>query len=254
MRAMPRLIAHRLGRAYGIDSSLRTLRRTLDRPVGGLETDVCLTSDGDLVLLHDPLLTLGTTLSGWAHERTAAELRAGRLLDGDGPSDEPPMFLSELLETAPPELPLQLEVKAHADPELARRTAAAICARSGRERDRVEVISFHGAACAEAAARGYRARLVVWADYAPEALAAWAVSHGVGGVSIEHFLLSEPLVRTLRLAGLSVNTGTINSVELLERALAFEPDAVCTDRPHELHAEALAAGIGATGPAAALAA
>ena len=53
---------------------------------------------------------------------------------------------------------------------------------------------------------------------------------------------------------MSVNTGTINSVELLERALAFEPDAVCTDRPHALHAEALAAGIGATGPAAALSA
>ena len=33
----------------------------------GLETDVCLTADGRLVLLHDPLLTLGTTLDGWAH-------------------------------------------------------------------------------------------------------------------------------------------------------------------------------------------
>jgi glycerophosphoryl diester phosphodiesterase len=251
---MPPLFAHRLGRANGIDSSMRTLRRTLDGPVGGLETDVCLTSDGDLVLLHDPLLAMATTLSGWAHERTAAELREGRLLDGDGPSDEPPMFLSELLETVPAELPLQLEVKAHADPELARRTAATICARCGRERDRVEVTSFHGTACAEAAARGYRARLVIWADYAPEALAAWAARHCVGGVSIEHFLLSEPLVRTLRLAGLSVNTGTINSVELLERVLAFEPDAVCTDRPHALRAEGLAAGIGATAPVEALAA
>ena len=251
---MPRLYAHRLGRAYGLDSSMRTLEWTLDRPVGGLETDLCLTSDGDLVLLHDPLLSLGTNLSGWAHERSAAELRSGRLLGGDGPSDEPPMFLDELLDTVPADLPLQLEVKAHADPELARRTAAAICDRCGGERDRVEVIGFHGVACGEAAARGFRARLVVWADYAPEALAAWAAHHRVSGVSIEHFLLSEPLVRTLRLAGLSVNTGTINSLELLERALAFEPDAVCTDRPHGLRAEGLAAGIGASGPVEALAA
>jgi glycerophosphoryl diester phosphodiesterase len=254
MQPMPRLYAHRLGRAYGIDSSMKTLHRTLDGPVGGLETDVCLTSDGDLVLLHDPLLALGTTLSGWAHERTAAELRSGRLLDCEGPSDEPPMLLSQLLDAAPAELPLQLEVKAHADPELARRTAAAICDRCSGERDRVEVIGFHGVACAEAGARGYRARLVVWADYAPEALAAWAAQHRVSGVSIEHFLLSEPLVRTLRLAGLSVNTGTINSVELLERALAFEPDAVCTDRPHGLYAEGLAAGLGARGSVEALAA
>jgi glycerophosphoryl diester phosphodiesterase len=38
-----------------------------------------LTADGDPVLLHDPLLDLGTTVSGWAHQRTAAEIRAGWL-------------------------------------------------------------------------------------------------------------------------------------------------------------------------------
>ena len=45
----------------------RRLRRSLEQHVDGLETDCCLTADGELVLLHDPLLELGTTLSGWAH-------------------------------------------------------------------------------------------------------------------------------------------------------------------------------------------
>src|SRR6266540_2657297 len=165
--AAPLLYAHRLGRDYGIDSSMEALRRTLAGPIDGLETDVCLTADGELVLLHDPLLSLGTTLSGWAHERTAAEIVRAHLLDGTGkPSDERPMLVSELLEAAPRELGIQLEVKAHADPELARRTAAAICEGCEGERERVEVIGFHAAACAEAAARGFRARLVIWADYA----------------------------------------------------------------------------------------
>jgi glycerophosphoryl diester phosphodiesterase len=255
VQALPPIYAHRLGRVYGIDSSAGALQRTLAGPVEGLETDVCLTADGDLVLLHDPLLSLGTNLSGWAGERTAAELRAGRLLDRDGqPSDEPPMLVYELLEAAPAELTLQLEIKAHADPELARRTAAAICERCTEDRERIEVIGFHVAACAEAAARGFRARLLIWADYAPEALAAWAVRHGVVGVSVEHFLLSDGLVRTLRLAGLSVSTGTVNSVELLERVLAFGLDSVCTDRPHELRREAEAAGIVPIGQVSAIAA
>src|SRR5262245_30246185 len=55
------LIAHRLGRAYGPDNSDTALRRSLTRSLEGLETDVCLTADGELVLLHDPLLSLGTT-------------------------------------------------------------------------------------------------------------------------------------------------------------------------------------------------
>jgi glycerophosphoryl diester phosphodiesterase len=74
---VPAIIAHRLGRAYGPDSSRQALRRSLSQPLDGLETDCCLTADGQLVLLHDPLLALGTTTSGWAHERTAAQILAG---------------------------------------------------------------------------------------------------------------------------------------------------------------------------------
>ncbi|MDP9228877.1 MAG: hypothetical protein M3M99_07430 [Actinomycetota bacterium] len=236
-----KLIAHRLGRAYGPDSSAAALAGALAGPLEGLETDLVLTADRKLVLLHDPLLPLSTTLTGWAHERSAGEILAGRLLDRSGePTGERPLLFEELLASVPPELTLQLEVKAHADDELAGRTADLICdhVEAAAAVERVELISFYSGACARAAARGLSSRLIVWADYAPEALAGWAVDCGVAGVSIEHFLLSERLLGPLRLAGLSVNTGTVNDSESLERVLAFGPDAVVTDRPHELRAEA----------------
>jgi glycerophosphoryl diester phosphodiesterase len=241
----PALYAHRLGRAYGPDSSLAALSGALAAPLEGLETDVCLTADGGLVLLHDPLLTLNTTLEGWTHERSLAEIQRSRIRDAHGdPTGESPLSLDQLLERVPDDLVVQLEVKAHADPDLARRTAEATCERLRHERrDRFELISFHRDACALAAAHGFRARLVVWADYAPEALAAWAVRHGITGISVEHFLLTQPLVKVMRLAGLSINTGTVNHAELLSRLLELEPDAVCTDRPHELRREMALLGI-----------
>jgi Glycerophosphoryl diester phosphodiesterase family len=125
------------------DSSAAALTRALGRPLDGLETDCCLTADGELVLLHDPRLEVGTTVSGWAHERTAAQIRAGRLRHRDGtPSDERPLLLDELLELAPPGATLQLEVEAHADPALARRTARASGERlrDHPARERTEVI------------------------------------------------------------------------------------------------------------------
>src|SRR5947208_8633921 len=137
--AIPPLHAHRLGRDYGPDSSAQALAGALAAGVDGLETDVCMTSDGELVLLHDPLLSAGTTLEGWAHERTAAEITRARLRDrGGNPTGERPLGLDELIAATPVDLPLQLEVKAHADRELARRTAAAICERysKGPERRR----------------------------------------------------------------------------------------------------------------------
>jgi len=235
------LIAHRCGRAYGPDSSRRALRAALaGGPLRGVETDVCLTRDGALVCLHDPYLALGTTLTGWTHERSAADVLAGRLLDGEGRATaERPLLVDEVLDLVPPGLTVQLDVKAHADAALARRTADALAAVLARRPDagRVEVLSFHAAAVKQAVSHGLAGRLVIWADYAPAALARWAADVALRGVCVEHFLLGQPLVAALRDAGLSVTTGTVNHAAIAERALAHAPDALTSDRPHQLTAE-----------------
>jgi glycerophosphoryl diester phosphodiesterase len=235
------LIAHRCGRAYGPDSSRRALRAALaGGPLAGVETDVCLTRDGALVCLHDPCLALVSTLTGWAHERSAADVLAGRLLTADGRvSRERPLLVEELLDLVPPGLTVQLDVKAHADDALARRTVSALAAVLARRTDagRIEVLSFHAGAVEQAAAHGLATRLVIWADYAPDALAHWATARALRGVCIEHFLLGAPIVEALRDAGLSITTGTVNQAMIAERVLAHAPDALTSDRPHELAAE-----------------
>lgn len=236
----PALYAHRLGRDPGPDCSRAALGTTLSGPVDGLEADVCLTADGRLALLHDPWLETGTTASGWAHETTWADLRRARLRNRHGkPTQESPMLVEELLDSAPPELIVQLEVKAYCDPALARATAAALARVVGRrpDRDRVEVLSFQVAACEVAARDGLATRLIAWADYAPSALARWAQQAGVRGVCIEHFLLHPELVECLRVRGLSVTTGTINEAALAERAMELGVDAITTDRPAGLRYE-----------------
>lgn len=277
---LPPLYAHRLGRGYGPDSSAAALQGALAAGVDGLETDLCLTADGELALLHDPYLPLATDLEGFVHERTAAELRRARLRDAAGrTTSEAPLFLDDLLAAAPPDLTLQLEIKAHADPALALRTLQATAERLQGERPRrdgpavadrlrgrrparpglrsvgaararvrrpeIELLSFSADVCARAARLGWPARLVVWADYAPATLARWARRHGVAGVCVEHFLLSAPLADALRAGGLSLSTGTINEPALLDRVLRFRPDAVTSDRPDALRQPAAALSLAA---------
>jgi glycerophosphoryl diester phosphodiesterase len=245
---LPLLYAHRLGRDPGPDSSRAALRATLDGRVDGLETDACLTADGRLVLLHDPWLSSSTTTRGWAHQTAWSDLRGARLRDRNGaPTAETPMLLEELLDDAPRDLRVQVEVKAHGDPELARATATAVCRVAGArpDRGRVEVLSFHSIACEETVRHGMPARLVAWADYAPGALARWAARVGVGGVCIEHFLLHPALVERLRVGGLSVTTGTVNDAALAARAAALGVDAITTDRPAALHHELAAMSLAA---------
>ena len=52
---LPVLYAHRLGCEPGPDSSRAALQAMLAGRVDGVETDACLTADGRLVLLHDPV-------------------------------------------------------------------------------------------------------------------------------------------------------------------------------------------------------
>lgn len=250
---LPTIYAHRLGGAYGPDSSQVALARTLEREVDGLETDCCLTADGDVVLLHDPLLQLNTDLSGWAHERTAAEIVGGHLRDHHGkPTGERPLRLEQLLELAPAGMPLQLEIKAHADPALARETTRVVCDQLAKAalQQRVEVISFYTSACQLAAELGFDARAIIIADYGIEELADWARRAGIRGVYVESFLLSPSLVDTLQAAGLSVTTGTINHAEMLPLLLGLEVDAVTSDAPHELR-EQLIRTSGGLAPAGA---
>ncbi len=237
---MPPLYAHRLGRDAGPDSSRAALTATLREAVDGLETDVCLTADGQLVLLHDPWLSSATTSRGWAHQTAWSDLRHSYLRDRHGTvTRETPMLLEELLERAPADLPVQIEVKAHGDPELARTTAAQVCRVTAAHADsrRLEVLSFHTRACEEAARHGMLARLIIWADYAPGALLGWASEAGVGGVCIEHFLLHPALVDRLQAGGLSVSTGTINDRTLAAWAASLGIDVITTDRPGALRRE-----------------
>jgi glycerophosphoryl diester phosphodiesterase len=244
---LPRFVAHRFGRAYGPDSSPQALEVALARPVDGVETDCCLTADAQIVLIHEPLLPLSVSLEGWAAERSAEEICGSRILAADGaPSSQSPLRLQNLLERIRGrDLIVQLEVKSIVDSALAVRTAVRLCELLADQddvpADRLEILSFWPEACAAAAAHGFSSRPIVACAYAPERLVEWLVDHGIGGLVLEARYFAEEVIDVCHEAGVSVASGLVNDVALLERVLQFAPDAVTSDDPHGLR-EAAEAG------------
>jgi glycerophosphoryl diester phosphodiesterase len=234
----PRVYAHRFGGHYGPELSLAALERSLSGQVDGLEADVVLTADDEIVVCHDPLLQISTAeLSGWAHDHRAAALTSAHLRDDRGePSDQTVLTLREALRAIPPGLPLQLDVKAYADPGLARRTAERCCEIAGEHgrAGQIEVISFFTPACEAAVAYGVGSRLIAWADYDPQALVGWAVERRIEGLSFEGFILDPKMRDAAREAELTISVGAVNTTAQLRMLLGLEPEIIVSDCPHAL--------------------
>ncbi len=240
------VFAHRFGRTYGPDSSRRALDAALNGSADGLETDCTLTADDQIVLVHDPLLHRGTTLTGWARDRTAAEITTAFIRNSDGSvSNEHPLLLEDLWPLIDGRsLTVQLEVKAICDVGLAHMTCQMLCQHLRSTPPppgvRIEIISFWPDVLPAAAASGWDTRLIVAAPHQPRALRQWAVEHGISGLILEAEFWAAGHVDEWRGAGLSLMSGVCNDATLARLLERYEPEAIATDRPIELRHELLA--------------
>ncbi len=101
----PLPIAHRGGAAEAPESSITAFEHARSLGYDYLETDVHLTADGVVVVIHDPVLDRVADRPGVIGDLTWAEVRSARLADGS-----PPPRLDELL-AAWPELRWNLDAK-----------------------------------------------------------------------------------------------------------------------------------------------
>lgn len=92
---MVMIIGHRGGRNLWPENSLSGFRKLKAMPVEGVEFDVHLTGDGELLVIHDPTLDRTTDHSGPVAALPAGAHRNVRLKDSDG---EAIPTLAEVLE------------------------------------------------------------------------------------------------------------------------------------------------------------
>ena len=88
-----RVFSHRGGRMEHDENTLMAFQASTEAGYRGFETDVRMTKDGELVIMHDASLERTTNGTGLVEERTAAELRQLKTKQGN-----PILFLDELLE------------------------------------------------------------------------------------------------------------------------------------------------------------
>lgn len=101
------IVGHRGAKALWPENTMLSFEKAIELGVDGIETDIQMTADGKLVLMHDLLVDRTTNGSGAVKEKTLAELR--RLDAGEG---QKVPLLSEFLDLVKgTDLMLNIEMK-----------------------------------------------------------------------------------------------------------------------------------------------
>jgi glycerophosphoryl diester phosphodiesterase len=241
--ARPLLAAHRGGANLWPENSLLAFRNALALGADYLETDVHVTADGEVVVLHDPTLDRTTTASGPLRDRRVADLAAVRLKTRAGAvTEEGVPTLAALLDLlAPSRGQLLLEIKVGPDraryPAIEEKALALVRARGLGER--VIVMAFEAETLRRVRELDPRIRtayLVSKGRLGREGVTAaeavrWARDVGATHLGLEHTALDAAVVAAARQAGIGVAAWTVNDEAAMRRTIDLGVDVLITDQP-----------------------
>lgn len=99
------------------ENSISSFTAAIDQGADGIELDVEITQDGQLIVMHDDTLDRTTDCTGCVSETTFEVIRVCRLLDGEGnPTNEHPPTLSEVYDAIGGNALVNIELKVFAEP------------------------------------------------------------------------------------------------------------------------------------------
>jgi len=243
----PRNFAHRGGRFVVPENTVHGFRRSLEIGTDILETDVYLTKDGHVVVLHDRTVDRTTNGSGNVKEMTLAELKQldaayrfspdrGKTFPDRGKAITIPTVDEVFREF--PNTPINIEIK-DADPLIVKPLADLI-RKYSREKLTV-VVSSH-----ESALKRFRelspetytgftpseaSRLVFLTPEDEKTYQAPAVAIQVPMKARDIEVVTPETVALAHRLGLEVHVFTINNEETMRRLVRMGVDGIMTDRP-----------------------
>lgn len=236
-RSTTLVAAHRGGARLWPENSLLAFRKAVELGVDLVETDVHLTADDEVVVIHDATLGRTSTGHGAVREARLADLGSVRLRGPDGtPTDEAVPALASLLDLIRgTTVGLLLEIKVGADgrpyPGIEERALSLL---GGALLDRTVVMAFEPEAILRVLSHEPRAHTALLVGHrlsrAPDVVRE-ARALGATHLGLHHRLIDVAVVAAAHAAGLRLGAFTVNDEAEVRRIAGLGVDVLISDRP-----------------------
>lgn len=216
------ILAHRGASDVHLENTLPAFLHALERGADGVELDVQLSRDGEVVVFHDPdLARLAGRLQRIEH-LTWDELAQVQLHRNQRISR-----LADLLAVWPTDRWLNVELKA-GGPAVAQGTVRLL---AGRPKVILSSFDPRLLLAARAAGSAYEHALLLAAQSPPFLHVGGAQAFGCAAVHLDHRLCTADTVARYHAQGLVVGVWTVNSLLRKQEVAAWGVDRIITDTP-----------------------
>ncbi|MER5861960.1 glycerophosphodiester phosphodiesterase [Kitasatospora sp. NPDC002040] len=251
-RTAVRVIAHRGSSAARPEHTLAAYRLAIEEGADGLEADVRLTSDGQLVCVHDRTVRRTSDGRGAVSALTLAQLNEldfGSWKHPESPEPSPVLTLAQLLElVADAGRRVELAIETKHPTRYAGRTEAELLRLLTRygllpdspEQSSVRIMSFSELSLHRIRRAAPAVPTVYLFDRRLPLLGRTRALPGgarIAGPGIDLVRSNPGLVRALRRAGHPVHVWTVDEAADVELCLELGVEAIITNRPHAVLAQ-----------------
>lgn len=233
---MTKIWAHRGASAYAPENTIEAFLLAAEQGAHGVELDVQLSADGELVVIHDETIDRTSDGTGTVAAMSLAELREHDYANGmDGFGGVAIPTLAEVFEALrPTALAVNVELKNGINfyPGIEKAALAAIDASGMRERVLVSSFNHYSLKTLQQLDRDVPLGLL----FAEGLYLPWEYAADFGAAAIHPclpFLQVPGVVEYAHQAGVAVNVWTVDEREHLEQCVALGVDAIITNRPDD---------------------
>lgn len=229
--------AHRGASGYYPENTMKAFEEAVKLGADGIETDVHMTKDGVLVLIHDEQVDRTTGGTGWIKDYTYKELLsldAGSWFHKDFNNERIPTLESLLEFSKHNGILLNLELKNNIIQyeNLEKKVIDLIYKYNLRDKAMLSSFNHYSIVECKKISQEIKVGLLYSSGiYKPEVYASFV---GVEALHPHFYALREEIVKGIKEKGIGINTYTVNEMKYMEPLVQWGVDGIITNYPDRL--------------------